>query len=86
MSVLIIFTCLHFHYDSVLFSSTHLFPLSLLLLSALLDQLADRHEGLLEAKSLQGTAGLNLPQPLAVTGQIQLVGDLWGRRGEVVQV
>lgn len=55
-----------------------------LLLSALLDQFTDRHEGLLETKSLQGTAGLNLPQPVIVTGQIQLSGDLvgWGGGSE----
>lgn len=53
-----------------------------LVLSALLDEFVDRHEGLLKAKSLQSAASLNLPQPVGVTGQIQLVGDLWwaGRR------
>lgn len=61
-----------------------LFLLSLLLLlfllSALLDQFVDRHEGLLESESLQSAAGLNLPRPVGVTGEIQLGGDLGGQR------
>lgn len=63
---------------SVLFGSLTLNLL--LLLSALLDQFADGDEGLLETQSLQATAGLNFPQSLSVTGQIQLVGDLRKRR------
>lgn len=44
--------------------------------SALLDQLVDRQEGLLEAESFQGAAGLNLPRLVCVAGKVQLSGDL----------